>query len=126
MKISIPEVFEKTQHIYYWFHVTGTWKQELEKLFMTHKGLKIELESLINYPLGPSGFESVWKELVEKYVLHDHPTINSLWEKWKMWVMSYFKGLYCRRMTSTQRSESTTRVLKDGFVNSVVRAQLEC
>jgi hypothetical protein len=37
-----------------------------------------------------------------------------------MWVMVYFKGLYCRRMTSTQRSESTNRVLKDGFVNSVM------
>jgi hypothetical protein len=36
-----------------------------------------------------------------------------------MWVMAYFKGLYCGRMTSTQRSESTNRVLKDGFVNSV-------
>jgi hypothetical protein len=40
-------------------------------------------------------------------------------KKQKMWVMAYFKGLYCGRMTSTQRSESTNRVLKDGFVNSV-------
>jgi hypothetical protein len=36
-----------------------------------------------------------------------------------MWIIVYFKGLYCGRMTSTQRSESTNRVLKDGFVNSV-------
>jgi hypothetical protein len=33
--------------------------------------------------------------------------------------MAYFKCLYCGRMTSTQMSESTNRVLKDGFVNSV-------
>jgi hypothetical protein len=48
---------------------------------MTHKGHKTQLESLINYPLGPSDFENAWKELVEKYALHDHPVINLLWEK---------------------------------------------
>jgi hypothetical protein len=41
------------------------------------------------------------------------------YKKQKMWVMAYFKGLYYWRMTSTQCSESTNRVLKDGFVNSV-------
>jgi hypothetical protein len=56
MKIAISEVFEKMQHRYYRFNVTRTWKHELDKLYMTHKGLKTELESLINYPLGPSGF----------------------------------------------------------------------
>jgi hypothetical protein len=33
--------------------------------------------------------------------------------------MAYFKGLCCGRMTSTQWSESTNMVLKDGFVNNV-------
>jgi hypothetical protein len=51
MKIAIPEVFEKTQHRYCQFYVTRTWKHELDKLYMTHKGLKTEPESLINYPL---------------------------------------------------------------------------
>jgi hypothetical protein len=78
MKIAIREVFEKMQHRYCRFHVTRTWKHELDKLYMTHKGLKTELESLIHYPLGPSGFEATWRELVEKYALRDHPAINSL------------------------------------------------
>jgi hypothetical protein len=112
MKIAILEVFEKMQHRYCRFHVTHTWKHELDKLYMTHKGLKPELESLINYPLGPSGFEIAWNELVDRYSLHDHPAIISLWKKWKMWVMAYFKGLYYRRMTSTQC-----------FVNSVTSLQ---
>jgi hypothetical protein len=40
-----------------------------------------------------------------------------LYAKREMWIMAYFNGLYCGRMTSSQRSESTNRVMKDRFVN---------
>jgi hypothetical protein len=91
----------------------------LDRLYACKKGMKVELESLFNFLLGPSDFEKAWKEKEEKYGIQEHPTINSLYAKREMWIMAYFKGLYCGRMTSTQRSESTNRVLKDGFVNSV-------
>jgi hypothetical protein len=81
--------------------------------------LKVELESLFNFPLGPSEFERSWKVMEEKYGIQGHPTIKSLYAKWEMWIIPYFKGLYCGRMTSTQRSESTNRVMKDEFVNNV-------
>jgi hypothetical protein len=55
----------------------------------------------------------------EKYGIQEHPTIKSLYSKREMWIMAYFKGLYCSRMTSTQWSKSTNWVMKDGFVNSV-------
>jgi hypothetical protein len=48
-----------------------------------------------------------------------HPAIKSLYAKREMLIMAYFTCLYCGRMTSTQQSESTNRVLKDGFVNNV-------
>jgi hypothetical protein len=86
---------------------------------LVKKGLKVELESLFNFPLGPSEFETWWKEMEEKYGMREHLAIQSLYAKREMWIMAYFKGLYCGRMTSTQRSESTNRVLKDGFINSV-------
>jgi len=35
----------------------------------------------------------------------------------RRWIVAYFKGMYCGRMTSTQRSESQNKVLKDGYVN---------
>jgi hypothetical protein len=89
MKIAIPKVFEKTQHRYCQFHVTCTWKHELEKLYMTHKGLKTELESLINYPLGLSGFKIAWKELVDRYSLHDHPGLSGFKIAWKELVDRY-------------------------------------
>jgi hypothetical protein len=91
----------------------------LDWLYACKKGLKVELESLFNFPLGPSEFEIAWKEMEEKYGIQEHPAIKSFYAKREMWIMEYFKGLYCGRMTSTQWSESTNRVLKDGFVNSV-------
>jgi len=37
----------------------------------------------------------------------------------RRWIVGYFKGMYCGRMTSTQRSESQNKVLKDGYVKRV-------
>jgi hypothetical protein len=99
--------------------VVCTWRYDLDKLYNCKKGLKIELESLFNFPLGLSEFERVWKEMEEKYVIQEHPSIKYLYAKREMWIMAYFKGLCCGRMTSTQWSESTNMVLKDGFVNNV-------
>jgi hypothetical protein len=118
MKIAIPRVFEKTHHRYCRFHVTCTWRHELDMLYLANKGLKVELESLINFPLGPTEFEKAWNEMVDRYGIRENLAIEALWAKRSMWIMAYFKGLYCGRMTSTQRSESTNRVLKDGFVKS--------
>jgi hypothetical protein len=119
MKIAIPRVFLKTQHQYCRFHFVRTWRYDLDRLHACKKGLKVKLESFFNFPLGPSEFEKAWKEMEEKYGIQEHQTIKSLYAKREMWIMAYFKGLYYGRMTSTQRSESTNRVLKDGFVNNV-------
>jgi hypothetical protein len=124
MKIAIIRVFEKTHHRYCRFHVTRTWRHGLDSLYLANmlanKGMKVELESLINFPLGPTEFEMAWNEPVDRYGIRENPVIEALWAKRHMWITPCFKGLYCGRMTSTQRSESTNQVLKDGFVNSVM------
>jgi hypothetical protein len=119
MKIAILRVFMKTQHRYCRFHVVHTWRYDLDRLYACKKGMRVELESLFNFLLGPSEFEKAWKEMEEKYGIQEHLAIKSLYAKREMWITAYFKGLYYGRMTSTQRSENTKRVLKDGFVNSV-------
>jgi hypothetical protein len=88
-------------------------------LYIEHKdkGLKERLESLINYPLGPIQFEVEWKKLVDECGIADYPAIVALWQKRVRWIATYFKGMYCGRMTSTQRSESPNRVLQKGYVN---------
>jgi hypothetical protein len=47
----------------------------------TGKGLKVELESLFNFPLGPTEFKKAWCDTVDKYGIKEHTTINSLRKK---------------------------------------------
>jgi hypothetical protein len=79
--------------------------------------LKLSLSHYSTSPFGPTEFKKAWCDTVDKCGIKEHPAIKSLWNKKEMWIMAYFKGLYCGLMTSTQWSESTNHVLKDGFVN---------
>jgi hypothetical protein len=81
MKIAIPRVFEKAHHWYCRFHVTRTWRHELHRLYLFNKGLKVEVESLIDFPLGPTEFEKAWNKLVDRYGIRENPTIEALWAK---------------------------------------------
>ncbi|CAL5049424.1 unnamed protein product [Urochloa decumbens] len=119
MKIAIGLVFKESIHRNCRWHITRTWEYELDQLYTQHKKkqLKQRFESLINYPLGPTQFEVEWHNLIDDCGIADHPAIVALWQKRKSWIPAYFKDIYCGRMTSTQRSESQNRVLKDGYVN---------
>ncbi|CAO2205133.1 unnamed protein product [Urochloa humidicola] len=119
MRIAVGLVFTKSQHRNCHWHITRPWEYELDQLYAQHKrkNLKERFESLINYPLGPSQFEEEWNKLVDDCGIAENQAIKALWEKRKSWIPAYFKGMYCGRMTSTQRSESQNRVLKDGYVS---------
>jgi hypothetical protein len=66
MRIAILKVFLKTHHRYCRFHVVRTWRYDLDKSYVCKKGLKVELESLFNFPLGPFEFEKAWKEMEDR------------------------------------------------------------
>jgi hypothetical protein len=108
MSQEIAMVFDKSQHRNCYWHIIRPWEFELDQLYTLHKNknLKERLESLINYPLGPTQFEVEWRELVDECGIADHPAIKALWDKRERWIATYTKGMYCGRMTSTQRSES--------------------
>jgi hypothetical protein len=78
MKIAIPRVFLKTQHQYCRFHVVHIWRYDLDRLYVCKKGMKVELESLFNFLLGPSEFGRAWKVLEEKYGIQEQPAIKTL------------------------------------------------
>jgi hypothetical protein len=83
------------------------------------RGLKVELESLINFPLGPTEFEKALDEMVDRYGIRENPAIETLWAKRSMWIMAYFKGYTVVGWRPHRGARAWTGVLKEGFVNSV-------
>ena len=95
MRQAIGVVFDRTQHRNCRRHILRPWEYELDQLYVQHKNknLKERLESLINYPLGPTQFEIEWIRLVDECGIAEHPAIKALWEKREMWISAYFKGM---------------------------------
>jgi len=83
MRQAIKVVFGKTHHRNCRWHILRPWEFELDQLYTQHKDMKLKekLESLINYPLGPTQFEVEWNRLVDECGIAEHPAIKALWEK---------------------------------------------
>ena len=58
-------------------------------------------------------FERQWAGLMYLYGLDKDPLVLQIYATREKWVKSYFKGIFCARMTSTQRSESANMMLKN-------------
>ncbi|KAK1695414.1 hypothetical protein QYE76_012111 [Lolium multiflorum] len=84
---------------------------ELNKLYYLHKGLEEKLLIAMNHPLTPLEFENAWQEMVSEHGLQNDPTLRGLYEHRSSWIAAYFNGIFCGTMTSTQRSESTNRMM---------------
>ena len=94
------------------------YKDHMSLLYKAYETFKDELTSVLNHPLMPSEFESAWHELMDKYNLQNDEIMKALWTDRKEWISAYYE-VFCARMTSTQRSESTSRILKRNFVKEI-------
>jgi hypothetical protein len=132
MAAAIKSVFTKIIHRLCRWHMMKKYKEEVRKLYKVHERLKEKLHIVINHPLTPEEFDAAWNALVDEYGIHENVAIDGLWKQRELWIPAYFKKYYCGRMTSTQRSESVNKMVKDsGFMtymtslNTFVRKLLQ-
>lgn len=113
MEIAIADVWKDTVHRWCKWHVLKRVRECVGPKYTQDKDFRDKFHKMLNEMMTVGEFERSWKELLCQYGLETNPFLMQIYETRQKWVKSYFHGVFCARMTSTQRSESANYMLKN-------------
>lgn len=113
MEVAIANVWKETVHCWCKWHVLKRVSECVGLKYTQNRDFRDKFHKMLNEMLTIDEFESEWQSLLKEYDLEGNTFLKQIYETRSMWVKSYFKGVFCARMSSTQRSESANMMLKN-------------
>ncbi|WCJ28616.1 FAR1-related sequence 5 [Euphorbia peplus] len=117
IRSAIMQVFPNARHRFCKWHIFKKCQEKLSHVFLQHPCFEADFHKCVNLTESIEEFESCWLSLVERYELHDHEWLQTIYADRSQWVPVYLRDTFFAEMSITQRSDSMNSYF-DGYINA--------